>query len=248
MGKVLKIVAAVAVTAAVAWAAPALGGAFLSAIGVSASTAIGAGLTAGALATSIAATTLTLTAAYIMRALAPGPTTSPAGWGMDHSQAVPRSMGAIGWIEEVPAISGLHFGPVRDRWWRDPYPRGLARDVTIDRYEGNCMVPRVAQGPGYVVVDRKAPISAGDLFIFRPDDLATHYFRGAGWFRRFKSAAIVKELVGVDEAGGQLVYRCSNPAATMTTGLRRVRWAYRVVATAPTWLAACRAASACRAL
>lgn len=227
MGKVIKAVAVIAVAVAIAYFAPQLAPAFLNA-------ALGT-----AAAASITATVLTAVAGMAMQALAGKPTTGTAP-GRQSSRGMPREWEGFGW-RYPPDPEQRRMAPVAAAWWREtifwPWQR-----FAITRIAGDCMVPVIPKTARWIVVDRTAPINAGDQMVFRPDDLRA-YMRSSGepLLRRWWSNGLVKRFVGVDAESRVAVYETTNPPNRMESGLDRLLWAHRVVSWHPTYWQAMRA-------
>ncbi|SEM54139.1 hypothetical protein SAMN05192583_0563 [Sphingomonas gellani] len=238
MGKVLRAVAVIAVTAAIAAYAPQLGLAFLHAFGSAAVAGSAAALAAGAAVGAV----LSVAAAVAVSAFAPRPHTSTAP-GQQPSRGQPMEQGGFGF--RYPADpTGQTLPAIREPWWRDDVflPWGQRAVCPV---RGTCMRPVMPDSARWVVIDRFAPIRAGDLFLFRPDDLVD-YMRAAGGDPRV--SGLVKRLVGVDPERRVVVYETTNPPNRMETGLDRVLHAYRVTSWHTSWWAAVKAKRCCNRL
>ena len=80
-------------------------------------------------------------------------------------------------------------------------------------------------GRKWVVADRTQPIRAGDLFLFKPDDLPA-YLKAAGLRR--SANGLIKRFIGVDRSRRVVIFETTNPPQRIETGLDRLRHAYKV--------------------
>ena len=235
MGKVLKIIAVIAIAAAIAYFAPTLGLTALHALGIGAVAGSGIALAAGAVVASV----LGIAASAAMTALAGAPHTGTAP-GSQSSLSQPVIMGGLR-FEYPPDPPVRCSPPIRDRWWRDPMflPwETVASRATV----GSCMAPILPAGKTWVVVDRDATIQAGDICLFRPDDIDA-YLRHGGHDPR-NSGGLVKRFVGIDPERRVMVYYMMSKDSVknrMETGIDRVQHLYRVRSWHPTWWAATKA-------
>jgi len=212
MGKVVKIVAVVAVAAAVAYFAPQISALILA----------GASATTTAAITAAVAATLSLGASLALQAFASKPHTSTAP-GRQASRGQPMTQDGFA-RSYPPEPSGKTMPPVDEPWWRNgqflPWQRFAVVPV-----RGTCMVPVMPRGTRWVVLDRCSPIKRGDMFLLKPDDLA-EYMRASGGNPRV--AGLVKRFVGFDPVARVAVYETTNPPNRIQTGADRIVHAYRV--------------------
>lgn len=220
MGKVLKFIAIIAVTAAIAFIAPYLAPQFL------------VSMVGSSMAASITSMALTAVAGFLFEALSPKPTSTAPGWQPSRAQAQERD--GFGW-KWPPAPTVRSMRPVDAPWWRNPVFMPWER-FAVSAVAGNCMHPVVPRGTRWLIVDRHSQIEAGDLVLFRPDDLGA-YMRQVGGHRW--SRGLVKRFIGIDPNRRAVVYETTNPPNRIETGQARIRHAYRVVSCHP---------SLCRAL
>lgn len=233
MGKVVAAVAIIAVAAAVAFAAPALAG-LVVAKGTLAFTAL----------SSVIATTLTIGAGALYKALSPAPgTTDDPGW--QHSAPIALEWGKPS-REQWPFMPNNAMHPIRPAgggWGLFALIAGTRFALVQTR--GTCLQSRYGRG-WYAIVDREALIQAYQPFVFDVDDPARWQTMGArGWLaRRWKAwtwGGLAKLFVGEDEARGVIGFEWTNPPTRGEVGRNRILWAYRVVAVERTLWGALRA-------
>lgn len=218
MGKVVKAVVGVAALIAIAVAAPYLAGALL-------------GLT-GALATSATALIgigLGLGANYVFQAIGVAPADTASGPRVRTLREDPKTFRLVEVQPEPIVLSPIEAKSLFTAYFF-PWQR-----FSIVRMAGNCLDGVVALNDRWALIDRYELIQPGSLFSFDLDDLWTSYqpnMKWAWWWRVF-AVGMVKQYSGMD--GERLIFECSNPRTVCETGLNRVRFAYAVVATFPTY-------------
>lgn len=218
MGKVVKIVAVIAIAAAIAYFAPYLSGTVL-------------GL-AGSAATAAVAATLSLAASMAFAALAPKPGSHAPG-------GQPSAPIALEWGRHgkenwpIPAVDQM---PPVDAGWRCPIFYPWQRFAVV-KTRGNCMLPSITGR--WAVVERDATIKRGDYFLFGINDLRRYFKHDT--IQAFACNGLGKEFDGYDPIDRTVAFHSTNPLIRMQTGIDRVKWAYRVAAVERTRLAAWRA-------
>lgn len=232
MGKVIKVVAVIAVAAAIAYFAPQLTPAFLS-------SALGP-----AAAAAVTASVLSAVAGMAMQALSAGPD-APSGY---RRPTLQRDDSGLRMIEvEPPPPVPETMDPVEPRSWRHAFFWPGQRR-TIIRLSGDCMDGTILETHRWVIVDRYAAIEPGGLFAFDLDDMWKAYIT-TGWRRwlmRIYGIGMIKRYLGTDPQWGRIIFDCTNPPILCETGRNRVQFAYAVVGAYRSWFAAHRAAGAMR--
>lgn len=212
MGRTLAAVVGTVAIIALAIAAPYIvGPAFLGLTGMTASIATAAIMAVGSIAISMG-----------MRMIAGGapvqrsPTQAP----------YPQGTAIVGAFGPRPRHKLDHsMPPVREpwliRWWnrRD-------RRFAILQLMGDCMAPELTDA--FAIVDATADIREGDLAWLGISDRQEALGGPPG------QEGFVKRFVGVNRELGFVECECTNPPYTIHTGLRGLRWASRIRATAPT--------------
>lgn len=230
MGKVLKVVAVIAIAAAIAYFAPSLTPTFLS-------TALGS-----AAATAVTATILSMAANVAMQALTVGPD-APSGYRRPTMQRDATGLRLIEVQPPPPAPEVL--APIEPRSWRHAFFWPWQTRSVI-RISGDCMDGTMLETNRWAVIDRHAMIEPGAFFAFDLDDMWTAYFRTGRWrwIMRIFGVGMVKRYLGTEREWGRLVFDCTNPPSLCETGFNHVRYAYAVVGAYPSWFAARRACAA----
>ena len=204
MGRIVRTVVAVAVVVAVSYYAPYLGAAFLKAAGV---TAV-AGSFGAALATAAAATALGLGAAVGMRALGLTPKTS--------SLVLPKSPRR----EVHPAGFEPVMSPRHLPWyWRLSQFPEWGRFVLTPAV-GDCMAPLLPKERHWLLIDKRAPIRRGDLFVFATSDRPFLF--------QLRYSGLVKRFYGVNWDRGLFEFEMLNPFEIHVESLDRLDYAWCV--------------------
>lgn len=231
MGKVVKIVAGIAIAAgAFALAAPTGG---LSIAGALSALNLSAAVTSmiGAIGAAVFATVATMA----LNALVPVPGTT-AGRQETRGQESRDVDGRRAYPPD-PTITTI---PAIDQpGWANPFFLPWQR-FAISGMRGDCM--RGCIDGRWMVLDRKATIRRDDFFVFRPDDLAEYLGRNQHWliaFReRFTKSGIAKGFVGADPEARTIVAEHTFPPNRIQSGQDRLIWAYRARSVHRSYLAA----------
>jgi hypothetical protein len=224
MGKIVATLAVVAVAAAITYFAPSLGLTVLHAFGSSAV----AGSLAATAASAVVAVGLSVAASFAFQLLAPKPGTVRPG--SQASSTIVQTWGSAG-PATWPALPIDHLEPIRGGW-NDP---GLlpGQRFALVKTRGTCMRPFIRDT--WAIIDRDAVMRCGDYVLFGIDDMAGFLGRSA-----WRVSGLGKRFVGFDPVRKVMAYETTNGPARMESGIERVTWAYRVRATAPTFLKALR--------
>lgn len=201
MGKVVKAVAIIAVSAAIAFAAPYIATTFLGLSGVAASVA-GAAI----------ATTLSIAATALYKVLT-GPPSSTRGLHPISTPLVPTS---------------LQTSPIGKPGWRNPMFMPGQRFI-IERMSGTCMLPIIYQR--WAIIDRQAPVRSNDLVMIRVADQRRYYLNGAHrdpirLWQALIRVPMIKSFTGI--ADNTLLFKHTNPEIHLETDLNGVDVLYRI--------------------
>lgn len=229
MGKVLKVVAVVAIAVAIAYFAPQLSAAFLAST---------ASATATAAVTAGIATTLSLAAGAIMTAIGSKPS-------LTLTQARSPIMTIENWKwKPIPRAEpeAVPFGPVPLRLHRSP---ALALMIWLTTWQygprywlvrnvGECMEPSLPRG-WWVLLDSRRAAQPGDAVSFMTDDLFANWIDDVSPLRRALTTGMIKEYVGMADDGQVMVFRTRNDPVTGHTGVARILYLHVLVSTHRHW-------------
>jgi len=233
MGKVLRTVAVLAATVAIAVYAPQLSAALLQAIGTTTATAL------ASLAVTTAVTAgLTFAAGAIFAALARPPSAT----------ASTRTYGGVmrPWAAPAPTFESNRMAPVQPDqqhapWWLRPWR------YSVVPIRETCLNPRMPGRHRWAIIDRRATIYRNDIFVFDcPAPSSSRFLVGRfGWWRgawyQATWGGFAKIFIGCSPSANLFETATTNPRGRQEGDLRSIRWAFKVVEHHPSLIAATRA-------
>lgn len=229
MGKVVRAVAILAISAAIAVYAPELGLGILHAFG---STAV-AGSFAAYAAGAVVSAALTIGAMAALQAISAPPDEDPSGFRRQYFEMDPSGFRHV--EVAAPASVEIDMDPIEPRsflrWHLFPWQR-----FGLERFKLDCMNGVLGNaGGGWGVIDRRAVIRPGDVFSFHLDDMWTSYWPDAPLLLRLTACGMGKRYLGVDPTRDVIIFDCTNPPTLCESGRHHFVHAYRVRAWSPAW-------------
>ncbi|WAC24642.1 hypothetical protein [Blastomonas sp. SL216] len=246
MGKVVAVVATIALAVAVAAFAPALGTAFLTAVGTQAATTL-----ATAAATGLAASVMSLAGGLLIQQIGSNPARLPDGrhcpsWTPTQARSAIRVQENWRWKDiPQPAPAPLPIGPVQINPFRTPLLALVIWGATwlygtrfwLVLNAGDCMEPMLPKGH-WVLIDNARAAQPGDAISFMTDDLFINWTEDLSLAERLRSCGMIKQYLGLADDGQVMVFRSMNDPVTGHTGIARLQYLHVVRSTHATWFAA----------
>lgn len=242
MGKVVKVVAAVALAVAISIAAPYLSAAVLSAA---------ASATATAAVTAGFAAALSLAGGLLLQQIGSNPARLPDGrpcatWTPTQARTPIRVQENWRWKDiPRPAPVPLPIGPVQINAIRTPLLALVIWGATwiygtrfwLVRNAGDCMEPMLPRGH-WVLIDNARTAQPGDAISFMTDDLFINWTDDLTPAQRLRACGMIKQYLGLADDGQVIVFRSMNDPVTGHTGIARLQYLHVVRSTHATWFAA----------